>query len=353
MLRRTCALATATLAPFMLATTEAEATAQRTFVASYGSATNTSFNCSITKPCRAFSDAVGVTNPGGEVIVLDSAGYGTVTITKSVSIIAAPGIYAGISVATGDGVTINAPGATVVLRGLSINGQGGNNGIAIASAATVRIENCAISNLTGAGIFHVAGALHVEETIVRDNASIGIWSMGAVLAALEHVRLEGNLDGVRAQNGAKVVVYDSVMSRNAHVGAFVFVDDTSAFTFLTVARSQMSFNQQGAQSRSIGPGPSVQAILTISDSTMSQNTLEGVLTTQDNGGYAAMYVRRTTVDSTDSGLDIHVSANTFALVDDDYFLGVRVEPGGTIDSRGNNTVSSAGVFGTLMHSSPF
>ena len=57
---------------------------------------------------------------------MDSAGYGAVTITQSVSIIAPAGIYAGISVFGGDGVTVNAPGAIVVLRGLSINGQGGN-----------------------------------------------------------------------------------------------------------------------------------------------------------------------------------------------------------------------------------
>jgi hypothetical protein len=60
------------------------AAAQRTFVASTGSPTNTAFNCSIAKPCRAFIEAIGVTNPGGEVVVLDSAGYGAVTITKSV-----------------------------------------------------------------------------------------------------------------------------------------------------------------------------------------------------------------------------------------------------------------------------
>jgi len=51
------------------------ASAQRTFVASYGAPLNTALNCSITKPCRAFSEAISVTNPDGEVIVLDSAGH--------------------------------------------------------------------------------------------------------------------------------------------------------------------------------------------------------------------------------------------------------------------------------------
>ena len=83
------------------------AAAQRTFVASYGLTANTAFNCSVAKPCRAFSEAMGVTSPDGEVIVLDSAGYGPVTIAQSVSIVAPPGIYAGVTVATGTGIIID------------------------------------------------------------------------------------------------------------------------------------------------------------------------------------------------------------------------------------------------------
>ena len=51
------------LIPFalLLAIADAGASAQRTFVASYGSPANTAFNCSLSKPCRAFSDAIGVT----------------------------------------------------------------------------------------------------------------------------------------------------------------------------------------------------------------------------------------------------------------------------------------------------
>jgi hypothetical protein len=65
-----------------------------------------------------------VTAANGEIVVLDSGGYGRVTIDKSVSIVAPPGIYAGISVFAGqDGVTIFTPGITVVLRGLTINGR--------------------------------------------------------------------------------------------------------------------------------------------------------------------------------------------------------------------------------------
>ncbi len=111
---------------------------QRTFVRSDGVDANP---CSITAPCRSFGAAMALTAAGGEIIVLDSAGYGKVTVTQSVSIIAPQGIYAGISVFPGeDGVTINSAGAAVVLRNLPINGQGGNTGIRIAAASRVHIN---------------------------------------------------------------------------------------------------------------------------------------------------------------------------------------------------------------------
>ena len=60
----------------------AEALAQRTFVSSTGV---DSHPCNLAQPCRSFASAIAQTDIGGEVIVLDSAGYGPVTITQSVS----------------------------------------------------------------------------------------------------------------------------------------------------------------------------------------------------------------------------------------------------------------------------
>ena len=142
MLSRAYAFASVALALSILTSTGVMATAQRTFVAPNGSDANP---CSIAAPCRGFAAAVTKTNAGGEVIVQDSAGYGAVTITKPISIISPPGIYAGVSVVSGNGVTVNAPGATVVLRGLSINGQGGANGVLVQQATRVRIESCVVS----------------------------------------------------------------------------------------------------------------------------------------------------------------------------------------------------------------
>src|SRR5215467_12306286 len=89
----------------VLSVSSASAQVQRTFVSGGGADSNP---CSRTAPCRTFTQALMGTNAGGEVVVLDSAGYGPFTITQAVSIIAPPGVYAGVSVFSGNGITITA-----------------------------------------------------------------------------------------------------------------------------------------------------------------------------------------------------------------------------------------------------
>jgi hypothetical protein len=62
---------------------------------------------------------------GGEIDVLDPAGYGAVTIAKAISIVNDGVGVAAIGAATGNGVTIKAgAGDSVHLRGLTIDGLG-------------------------------------------------------------------------------------------------------------------------------------------------------------------------------------------------------------------------------------
>jgi len=132
------------LAALAVGNTAQAVVAQRTFVATYG---NDAHPCSITQPCRGFAAAIGRTAAGGEVIVLDSGGYGTVTITKSVSIIAAPGVYAGISVFSGGfGVTVNADDTDVVaLRGLTIISEGGELAINVTQVGGLIVDRCVVT----------------------------------------------------------------------------------------------------------------------------------------------------------------------------------------------------------------
>ena len=58
---------------------DAHALAQRTFVSTSGNDANTGANCSLVAPCRSFASAMSVTATDGEIVVLDSGGYGPVT----------------------------------------------------------------------------------------------------------------------------------------------------------------------------------------------------------------------------------------------------------------------------------
>jgi len=146
--------------------------AQRTFVSGNGSDTNP---CSISAPCRGFAQAIAHTDPDGEILVLDSAGYGPVAINKSVSITSPPGVYAGITVFSGDGVVVGGPGIKVVLRGLSINGQGGNRGIFYTFATELVVERCAISNMMQDGVaIAYGGEVTIVDSVIRNNGGDGI-----------------------------------------------------------------------------------------------------------------------------------------------------------------------------------
>ena len=163
----------AILAVGVIAASLAHAASQRTFVSTLGV---NNPNCFITTPCRDFAAAMAATSPGGEIVALDSGGYGSVSIAQSVSIIAPSGVYAGVSVLAGDGVTIAAGAAgKVTLRGLTINGQGGNRGIVVSSAAEVHIEQCIVTNLASDGIRIDGGArIEIRLTLVRSNGQNGL-----------------------------------------------------------------------------------------------------------------------------------------------------------------------------------
>src|SRR6476660_7918994 len=61
----------------------AQAQATRTWVSGVGDDANP---CSRTAPCKTFAGAISKTFIGGEIDALDPGGFGTVTITKSITI---------------------------------------------------------------------------------------------------------------------------------------------------------------------------------------------------------------------------------------------------------------------------
>src|SRR3954468_14690951 len=119
--------------------------AQRAFVSSTGSDANSAGGCLITAPCRTFQAAHTAVDAGGEILALDGAGFGAVTITKSVSIVANPGVYAGISASAGNAVTIATASVYVRWRGIKLNGWGPANGISMKNGESLSVENCTVT----------------------------------------------------------------------------------------------------------------------------------------------------------------------------------------------------------------
>jgi hypothetical protein len=246
-------------------------TAQRTFVASNGNDVNP---CSIAQPCRSFATAIDKTLVGGEVVVLDSAGYGVVTIAKSVSIITPPGVYAGVSVPAGQtGFLVEGSGNIVVLRGLTINGTGGSVGVRFTnSGSRLRIENCVVSGLSSTGIAMDAAAseLVVTDTIVRDNGGAGISIAADSTAVLDNVRIE--------HNG----------------GDGVFVAAVTSLAVVTIRNSVMAYNGQAGAAFTMAAKPAVTRFA-IESSAISRNGADGIFAGGNNTGQILGVVRRNVI----------------------------------------------------------
>lgn len=220
-----------------------EAQATRTWVSGVGDDANP---CSRTAPCKTFAGAISKTAAGGEISVLDPGGFGAVTITKSISIVAEDSGEGGILAAGTNGVIINAAAADVVtLRGLIIEGAGtGLNGIRFLAGKALNIERCVLADFRSSSVgsghglsFQPSGAsqLNIVDTVVENNgiASNGGGILiqptgaGSASVALTRVMTPGNVFGIKADGtgstgGIEVTLDDSVVSSSTFSGVVAF-----------------------------------------------------------------------------------------------------------------------------------
>jgi len=233
MRRNRHALASIAVILSVLASGDVLATAQRTFVASTGNDANP---CSLTLPCRGFAAAVAQTNAGGEVIVLDSAGYGPVAIAQSISIIAPTGIYAGVT-APGDAITITG-GGVVELRGLTLVGGGGSMGINALNVAQLRVDRVAERQFGRGLYFGGAGTLVVRDSSFDSNSEVGIHvqpSSGIALVTIERSSMANNgANGMALAGTTRGTVSQTTVTDNGNVG---FLIDAGAHVSLSDCRS--------------------------------------------------------------------------------------------------------------------
>ncbi|MEA2907341.1 MAG: hypothetical protein QOI12_4728 [Alphaproteobacteria bacterium] len=234
----------------------AQAQNTRSFISAGGSDGNP---CTRVAPCRTLQIAHNNTNPEGEINMLDPAGYGAVTITKSISIVNDGVGSAGILVPPGQtGITINGAGVVVNLRGLIIEGAGaGQTGVKFTNGKSLTIENCVVRGHTSIGILFLSTTtsnLSILNTLVSDNAASGIGvaptgSSVTVTAVFNRVEVQNNgghgisVDGPGATGNITAVVEESVAAHNGDVG--FRVSSTSAVATLLVNRSVSINNVTG------------------------------------------------------------------------------------------------------------
>jgi hypothetical protein len=222
-LARRVACALACIGASVIATAASAALALRTFVASTGNDANP---CTLVQPCRSFTAALAQTLDGGEIVILDTAGYGRVTIMKSVSIIAPPGIYGGITVPSGmNGVDIDTPGVIVSLRGLTINGIAGaaavQYGIRMQAGAELHLRDVEIVGLTGSGMHLTApsATVYANNIVVRNNTLYGITASAPFTIVVDGARVESNVySGIAVTAGARLSLRNATIARHDYYG---------------------------------------------------------------------------------------------------------------------------------------
>jgi hypothetical protein len=227
------------------------AASARTWVSNTG---NDSNSCSVTQPCLTFSGALANTSSGGEIDCLTPGGFGAVTINISVTIDCEGVSNGGISVSSGNAITVSGSGP-VNLIGLDINGENGElsqAGVYIGSNAAVHIRNCKIYGFPtdlGTGIEYLPTA-----------------SGGALV--VDNVFISGSFYGIEQgpESGvvANMTVRNSNISNNA-IGILVNINQ-GTHAGATIEQTTLAFNSSfGLQAVSSG------AVALIGNSTVVNN----------------------------------------------------------------------------------
>jgi hypothetical protein len=262
-----------TIALFSLSA-PAHAQATRTWVSGVGDDANP---CSRTAPCKTFAGAISKTFINGEIDCLDPGGFGTLTVTKSITI-DCTGTFGSVLASGTNGFNINIavnandPFRTVRLRGITINGAGasgtigtrtGLRGVSITSAAVVILEDVVISDFSQQGVADLrtaGGKLLIRNSVIRDVTGTGILAAGTGgtnTVSLDNVHSINNGFGVATATGNRVGITRSVFTGNTSAGV-----EADAGGQVGLDSSMVSGNATGLQNA---------GTMSISDSEISFN----------------------------------------------------------------------------------
>ena len=206
----------------------ASAQASRTWVSGVGDDVNP---CSRTAPCKTFAGAISKTDAAGEIDCLDSGGFGTVTITQSITIDCAEGnggAAGGILNAGTAGITVNGNGIKVILRNLTISGAGatpGTYGIRFISGKLLTLDGVTILNQGLGAVAALSFAPNTPNSVLNATDLKIITSAGDGIqiipagglpagVVLDHVKVTDTSQALHVEDGAAVTVTNSNFSYN-------------------------------------------------------------------------------------------------------------------------------------------
>ncbi|HEX8212228.1 MAG TPA: hypothetical protein VF584_18775 [Longimicrobium sp.] len=232
MIKRALAFAVCLGALAAAAPSAASAQATRTWVSGTGDDVN---SCSRLAPCKTFAGAISKTAVGGEINCLDPGSFGTIFISKSITI-DCNGVIGSNLNSGGSGVTINGTDVVVTLRNLQINGQGaGTTGVRFYNGRRLVLENVFISGNSQAGVVvnMMAGSGHV----VINNSQIinnydGIRVSHGITTVNRSVIAGNTIFALIAENGGVISANDNILAVNgiaAQAGNGTGVGQTGSF----------------------------------------------------------------------------------------------------------------------------
>ena len=248
------------LAPLLVALSLFAPAAQAQLFRAYLSPAGSDANpCTLPAPCRLLPAALNAVASGGEIWMLDSANFnaGTVSITKSVTILAVPGAVGSV-VSTGNGAAldISTPSMKVVLRNLVIApvaSAANSSGIDVSAASQVSLEDSVISgfSLNGLRAYNLAEVSVANTTFRQSN--FGVLVSGSAKVALSGSRFVGNLNALmlKTDDGPNPTanVTDTVFSKN---GGSVMCSLTSGTAKVNLTRVMIEGSSQVGISSSSG-----------------------------------------------------------------------------------------------------
>lgn len=246
--------------------------------------------CPRPSPCRTFAYAITQVSPNGDVVALDSAGFGPVTIPFSVHLYGVAGATPIITVATGNGITIDAGNQDVVtISNLLLTGPGlsSAHGVAFNSGFVLEIHDTTFNNFRnqpGSGIWLVRSTPDIAQMFISGcrflnsaNSVTAFTSSGQLSIAISDSRFETNSQGLSIGSGnVRANVHDSDFLRNGIAIAAGVSQAAPALTTpidVTIERCTFSYNARAISAVADSAANSLNLTIRVANSTITNNDM--------------------------------------------------------------------------------